>query len=48
MVLDPCCGSGTTVVAAARLGRAGIGVDIAGEAVELAAGRLCETLGKGA
>lgn len=40
VVLDPCCGSGTTVVAAERLGRRGIGVDIAEEAIEIAAGRL--------
>jgi len=39
-VLDPCCGSGTTLVAARRLGREAIGVDLSGEAVDLAAARL--------
>ncbi len=39
-VLDPCCGSGTALVAAARLGRRAIGGDRAVEAVEIAAARL--------
>ena len=39
-VLDPCCGSGTTLVAAARLGRCAIGCDINPGAVELARARL--------
>ena len=44
-VLDPCCGSGTTVVAAAKLGRKGIGVDIAPEAIEIAADRVADVGG---
>jgi site-specific DNA-methyltransferase (adenine-specific) len=39
-VLDPCCGSGTALVAAALLGRRAVGGDRAGEAVELTAARL--------
>lgn len=39
-VLDPCCGSGTTLVAAAKLGRRGVGFDINPEAVEVARARL--------
>lgn len=39
-VLDPCCGSGTTLVAAAGLGRRAIGGDINPQAVEIARARL--------
>jgi site-specific DNA-methyltransferase (adenine-specific) len=39
-VLDPCCGSGTTLVAAARLGRRAIGGDSSREAIDLAQRRL--------
>lgn len=40
IVLDPFCGSGTTLVAAALLDRRGIGMDISDDAVELARKRL--------
>lgn len=40
LVLDPCCGSGTTLVAAAGLGRRAIGFDRNPEAVEVALGRV--------
>jgi site-specific DNA-methyltransferase (adenine-specific) len=39
-VLDPFCGSGTALVAAAILGRAAIGVDVSEDAVQLALERL--------
>ena len=39
-VLDPFCGSGTTLVAAQALGRSSIGIDISSEAVELTKERL--------
>lgn len=39
-VLDPCCGSGTTLEAAARLGRASIGFDIGTRAIDVATSRL--------
>lgn len=44
LVLDPFCGSGTTLVAALRLGRRGIGVDRSAEAVELAQRRLADPI----
>ncbi len=40
LVLDPCCGSGTTLVAAVRCGRAARGLDISPAAVALARQRL--------
>ncbi|MCY4575729.1 MAG: site-specific DNA-methyltransferase [Chloroflexi bacterium] len=40
LVLDPFCGSGTTLVAAQRLGRSWIGIDSNASAVETARGRL--------
>lgn len=40
VVLDPFCGSGTTLVAAALLGRKYIGIDISSDAIELAKKRL--------
>ncbi len=39
-VLDPCCGSGTTLEAAVRLGRGAIGVDQNHQAIEIATARL--------
>jgi site-specific DNA-methyltransferase (adenine-specific) len=42
LVLDPFCGSGTTLVAADLLGRDSLGVDVAAEAVDLARRRLAE------
>jgi len=42
VVLDPFCGSGTTLVAAARLGRRAIGFDASPRAIELATARLRE------
>jgi DNA modification methylase len=40
VVLDPMCGSGTTCLAAQRLGRQFIGIDISREYTELACRRL--------
>lgn len=40
LVLDPCCGSGTTLVAAWRAGRDVVGVDASAVAIEVAAKRL--------
>lgn len=39
-VLDPFCGTGSTLLAAHSLGRRGVGVDISPEYLELAAARL--------
>lgn len=41
-ILDPFCGSGTTLVAAALLRRHSLGIDISGDAVQLAEQRLQE------
>lgn len=42
VVLDPTCGSGTTLVAAARCGRRAVGIDESAAAVRLARRRLAE------
>ncbi|MCC7355629.1 MAG: site-specific DNA-methyltransferase [Anaerolineae bacterium] len=39
-VLDPFCGSGTTLVAAKLLERSSIGIDVSDEAIEITRGRL--------
>lgn len=44
LVLDPFCGSGTTLLAAKQLGRDFIGIDISSEAIELTKTRLNEML----
>jgi DNA modification methylase len=41
-VLDPCCGSGTTLAAAARLGRVPMGCDLNPDAVAIARSRLTD------
>lgn len=43
-VLDPFCGSGTTLVAAKLLNRKYIGIDISGDAIELARSRLANPI----
>ena len=40
IVLDPFCGSGTTLVAAKLTGRKGIGIDISNDAIELTRDRM--------
>jgi len=42
LVLDPCCGSGTALVAAARHGRRWLGIDSSASAVALARRRVAE------
>ena len=42
VVADPCCGSGTTLVAALRSGRRALGCDVSERAVALAKRRLAE------
>ncbi|OHB66842.1 MAG: DNA methyltransferase [Planctomycetes bacterium RBG_13_63_9] len=44
VVLDPFCGSGTTLVAAKLLARTAIGIDVSEEAVELTRHRLAATV----
>ncbi len=44
LILDPFCGSGTTLVAAKLRGRHGIGMDISADAVELTQKRLVNPL----
>ncbi len=45
VVLDPCCGSGTTLVAAKRLGRVPVGCDLNPDAVQITSDRLKEAPG---
>ncbi len=45
LVLDPFCGSGTTLVAAQQLGRRWIGIDVNPQAVKVAARRLANKTG---
>ncbi len=40
MVLDPCCGSGTTLVGAAQLGHSATGIDVSERAISVACQRL--------
>jgi DNA modification methylase len=40
LVLDPCCGSGTTLVAARTLGRSAIGADASDDAIRITRERL--------
>ncbi|HQY24818.1 MAG TPA: site-specific DNA-methyltransferase [Thermoflexales bacterium] len=42
LVIDPFCGSGTTLLAAQRLGRRWLGIDASAGAVEVARGRLAD------
>jgi site-specific DNA-methyltransferase (adenine-specific) len=44
LVLDPCCGSGTTLVAAALLGRRSLGIDRSKPALALARQRLAQPM----
>ncbi len=45
VVLDPCCGSGTTIVVAERLGRAWIGIDANALAIARTTRRLADRCG---
>jgi site-specific DNA-methyltransferase (adenine-specific) len=44
MVLDPCCGSGTTLVAAHLLGRRSLGMDVSRQAIAIAKRRLARPI----
>jgi site-specific DNA-methyltransferase (adenine-specific) len=44
LVLDPCCGSGTTLVAARLLGRRALGIDCSKPALALARSRLAQPM----
>lgn len=45
VILDPCCGCGTTIVAAQRLGRHWIGIDSAAVAIDFTRQRLLNDFG---
>ena len=47
-ILDPFCGSGSTIVCAERLGKTGIGLELASDYVEMARSRLAEATGESA
>lgn len=47
LVFDPFCGSGTTLVAAANLGRRFLGIDMNAEAVQIARNRIEEATRQG-
>jgi site-specific DNA-methyltransferase (adenine-specific) len=42
LVVDPCCGAGTTLLAALRTGRRAIGGDVLREHAEIAARRVMQ------
>lgn len=44
LILDPFCGGGATLVAAKRLGRRAVGIDINSEACKITAERLAQTM----
>ena len=44
LVLDPFCGTGTTMFVASRLGRKSVGIDISQEYIELAERRTATLL----
>lgn len=46
IVLDPFCGSGTTLVAAEQLGRGWIGLDVSTHAVAISLGRIRQEVGR--
>lgn len=45
MVLDICCGSGTSVAAAIKAGRYGVGIDIRESQIDLSKRRIAEAIG---
>ena len=42
LIIDPFCGSGTTLVAASLLNRRSIGIDLSNDAIEISQGRLAK------
>jgi site-specific DNA-methyltransferase (adenine-specific) len=47
-VLDPFCGSGTTLIACHQTGRTGYGIELSEEYCALILDRLCDEIGEGA